>query len=127
MRILFVDDEPRILDGIRRMLHSRRREWSLHFAVSGHEALEQLAALPFDVIVSDMRMPGMDGATLLGIVQQRLPNVFRIVLSGYAEPDDWALALPVAHQLLTKPCDLHTLQAAIDRAGSQGTGDEEIA
>jgi CheY-like chemotaxis protein len=124
MRILFVDDESRILDGIGRMLRTRRREWSLHFALSGDEALKQLAAQPFDVIVSDMRMPHMDGATLLAIVKQRSPQTFRIVLSGYAQPEDLAHARPVAHQLLTKPCDLRTLQAAIELAGSRGTGAE---
>jgi CheY-like chemotaxis protein len=127
MGILFVDDEPRILDGIRRMLHARRREWSMHFAVGGDEALKQLAALPIDVIVSDLRMPGMDGATLLSIVKQRSPNVFRIVLSGYAEPKDLAQARPVAHRLLTKPCDLRTLQAAIELAGSREIGAESSA
>jgi CheY-like chemotaxis protein len=126
MRILFVDDEPRVLDGLRRMLRSRRREWSLHFAMSGDEALEQLAELPFDVIVSDMRMPRMDGATLLGIVQESFPSVIRIVLTGHTEPEGRAHALPVAHQFLTKPCDPFTLQAAIDRARSSGADGKAV-
>ena len=124
MRILFVDDEPRILDGLRRMLRSRRREWSLHFATSGDEALEQLADLPFDVIISDMRMPRMDGATLLGIVRESFPNVIRIVLTGHTEPEERAHAVPVAHQFLTKPCDPSLLQAAIDRARTLGAAGE---
>ena len=60
--ILFVDDDPNILDGLRRMLRSMRKEWDMAFAQSGQEALDLMAEKPFDVIVSDMRMPGMDGA-----------------------------------------------------------------
>ena len=63
-RILFVDDEPRILDGLRRMLHSMYREWEMTFVDSGQAALEEMGEEPFDVIVSDMRMPGMDDADI---------------------------------------------------------------
>jgi CheY-like chemotaxis protein len=119
MRILFVDDEPRVLDGLHRMLRSRRREWDLHFALSGDEALERLAALPFDVIVSDMRMPRMDGAALLTIVRETFPDVIRIVLTGHTELERALQIAPVAHQFLTKPCDPLTLQSAIDHARSR--------
>jgi CheY-like chemotaxis protein len=59
--ILFVDDDPSILNGLRRMMHSFRQDFDLEFAGSGREALEILAKRPTDVIVSDMRMPGMTG------------------------------------------------------------------
>ena len=61
-RVLFVDDEPRILEGLRRMLRSQRHDWEMAFAPGGEAALAMLETLPFDVIVSDMRMPGIDGA-----------------------------------------------------------------
>src|SRR5438477_1546624 len=64
-QILFVDDEERVLEGLRRMLRPMRDEWDMTFATSGAEALEVLARSHPDVIVSDMRMPGMDGAQLL--------------------------------------------------------------
>ena len=64
-RILFVDDEAKVLEGLERMLRPRRREWEMVFATSGAEALRLLEASPFDVIVTDMRMPEMDGAQLL--------------------------------------------------------------
>lgn len=73
IKILFVDDEPRVLDGLRRMLHARRHEWDMTFVTSGEEALKVLASAPYDVIVSDMRMPGMDGSQLLDEVRRRYP------------------------------------------------------
>ena len=114
-RILFVDDEPNILAGLQNLLRKQRREWSMSFAVGGQEALLELAKAPFDVIVSDMRMPGMDGAALLQKVKADYPETARIVLSGYAERDAVMRALPVAHQYLTKPCDGEVLRDVIER------------
>ena len=68
-RILFVDDEPNILQGLQRMLRPMRREWDTHFAGSADEALEIMAGGGFDVVVTDMRMPGKDGAALLEAVR----------------------------------------------------------
>ena len=59
-KILFVDDEPNILSGLRRMLHSNRNEWQMTFVTSGSEALEAIGHGFFDIIVSDLRMPGME-------------------------------------------------------------------
>jgi len=114
-RVLFVDDEPNILQGLQNLLRKHRREWDMVFALGGQEALAELAKSPFDVIVSDMRMPGMDGAALLQRVKAEHPTVARIVLSGYAERDAVMRALPVAHQYLTKPCDAEVLREVIDR------------
>jgi HD-like signal output (HDOD) protein len=115
-RILFVDDEPSILDGLRRLLHKQRHKWEMEFAPGGEEALALLAERAFDVIVTDMRMPTMDGATLLGEVQKRQPAVVRIVLSGHAELEATMRAVPVAHQFLTKPCEREKLENVIERA-----------
>ena len=62
-KILFVDDEPHVLEALRRMLHYTRQEWDMEFVLGGREALARLAVCPCDVVVSDMRMPGMDGAS----------------------------------------------------------------
>ena len=86
--ILFVDDEPNILSGIRRMLRGMRSEWDMNFSTSGKEALEYLVRNHVDVIVSDMRMPEMDGATLLQNVSEKYPHVVRIVLSGQADKEE---------------------------------------
>ena len=77
-RVLFVDDETRVLEGLQRMLRARRHEWEMVFADNGPSALEACDRLPFDVVVSDMRMPGMDGASLLSEVQRRHPDTVRI-------------------------------------------------
>jgi HD-like signal output (HDOD) protein/CheY-like chemotaxis protein len=114
-RILFVDDESKILDGIRRMLHAERKRWDMQFAVGGEDALRACEAGSFDVVISDMRMPGMDGATLLGHIRDRFPSTARIVLSGYAEAALATRAVPVAHRFLTKPCNAAELQATIER------------
>jgi HD-like signal output (HDOD) protein len=113
-RILFVDDEGNILDGIRRMLHGDRKRWDMHFAVGGETALQACEAAPFDVVISDMRMPGMDGATLLGHIRDRFPATARIVLSGYSEAALATRTVPMAHRFLTKPCNASELQSAIE-------------
>src|SRR5215216_3670691 len=103
-RILFVDDEQNLLDGLQNLLRKQRAIWDMHFALGGKAALAELEAAPFHVIVSDMRMPGMDGAELLARVQRDYPSVARIVLSGHAERETVLRALPVTHQFLSKPC-----------------------
>ena len=114
--ILFVDDEPQLLMGLRRMLRDKKRDWSMQFANSGKEALEIMAHKPFDVVVSDMRMPGMSGAELLSIVREEYPNVIRIVLSGYAENEMLLQSVGPSHQYLAKPCNSNILKNTIDRA-----------
>jgi len=115
-RVLFVDDEFHNLDGLRRIMRPMRDEWDMAFASSGELALELMAASPFDVIVSDMRMPGMDGAQLLTHVRELYPQVVRIVLSGHTEIATALRVVPVAHQFLAKPCDAEMLRVAIERA-----------
>ena len=115
-RVLFVDDEPRVLDGLRDLLRRQRREWDMVFALGGEAALREIDAQPFDVVVTDMRMPDIDGAALLGHVQQRHPDTVRIVLSGQTELETALRAVPVAHQYLAKPCDRDELRRAVDRA-----------
>jgi putative nucleotidyltransferase with HDIG domain len=114
--ILFVDDEIHILEGLRTRLHKQRSKWDMLFANSGQEALGVMAANPVDVLVTDMRMPEMDGLTLLKRTQQEFPQVVRIVLSGHAELEAALRAIHVAHQFLCKPCDASIIENVIDRA-----------
>jgi len=114
-RILFVDDESNILDGIRRMLHADRKRWDMQFAVGGEAALQACEAASFDVVISDMRMPGMDGATLLGHIRDLYPSTARLILSGYAEVTLATRAVAVAYRVLSKPCNGPELQATIER------------
>jgi CheY-like chemotaxis protein len=115
VKILFVDDEQRILEGIERTLFSLDDECEAEFALSGDNALELLQQGTFDVIVSDMRMPGMDGAQLLSAVRKRYPQMIRVILSGQSEEEAALRAVPVAHQFLSKPCRVQTLLADLQR------------
>jgi putative nucleotidyltransferase with HDIG domain len=115
-RILFVDDEPNVLEGLRRMLRHQRDHWDITFAHSGDEALAMLAQTPADVIVSDLRMPGMDGIALLHQVRERSPETVRIALSGYSDKLESLRAVSHIHQFLAKPCDAEALCATLERA-----------
>jgi len=114
-KILFVDDEPYVLTGLRRMLRPMRDTCQLSFALSGQEALDMLRAEPFDVIVSDIRMPGIDGTELLNRVRKQYPHIVRIALSGHANEEPLLRTIGVAHQYLSKPCDAGFLQATLSR------------
>lgn len=116
VKILFVDDEANLLQGLKRMLRRQRNEWDMTFVDSGAKALAAFETKPFDVIVSDMRMPEMDGAELLNEVSQRHPGTIRMVLSGFAENEAVMRTVGPSHQYLAKPCDADTLVATINSA-----------
>jgi len=109
-RILFVDDEPMVLKGLQRTLRKMRRDWDMTFAASGREALDVLGKNPMDVIVSDLRMPEMDGGRLLAEVKKQHPNVVRIILSGQLDQEMTLKSVQLAHQSLSKPCDAEVLK-----------------
>ncbi len=115
-RILFVDDEAMVLQGLQRMLRAKRDDWDMQFANGGPEALAALADRPADLVVSDMRMPGMSGAQLLREVSRRYPQTVRFVLSGHSDTELVLQCVGTAHQFLSKPCDAETLKTAITRA-----------
>lgn len=115
-KILFVDDERNILQGLRRMLHGMHDVWDMRFADGGHQALLMLAEDPADVIVSDMRMLGMDGVELLTRVKADYPHMVRIVLSGHADSKTILKTVRLAHQYISKPCGANQLKITIDRA-----------
>jgi DNA-binding NtrC family response regulator len=117
-RILFVDDDPSILLGLQNVLRKDRARWDMVFALGGELGLDEVRKAPFDVVISDMRMPGIDGATLLNLIKEQQPATVRIMLSGYADDDALERALPALHHLLRKPCDTATLRGAIERAVS---------
>lgn len=114
-RILFVDDEPNILQALQRMLRSMDQEWDMEFAPSGQQAFSRLGESHFDVIVSDVRMPGMDGVTLLRKVREHSPHMVRLLLSGQADKNKSIHSVGVAHQFLAKPCDAETLKTCVRR------------
>ena len=115
-RILFVDDDHGVLRSLQTVMRKHRDRWDTVFVASGELALAALAEGPFDVVVSDLRMPGMGGQALLQRVKDDYPSTARIVLSGEAHSSAFERALEVAHQVLEKPCAPAVLRAAIEQA-----------
>ena len=114
-RILFVDDEPMILKLFEIMFERLRSEWEMDFANSGFTAVQLMSKAPYDVIVSDMRMPRMNGAELLTEVMRRYPKTARIILSGFADQEMIMKCVGVTHQYLAKPCGIEILRSTLAR------------
>jgi HD-like signal output (HDOD) protein len=114
-RVLFVDDDVPLLDGLRVRLHALRSRWEMVFVESAQRAIVEMEHRPCDVVVTDMRMPAMDGAQLLEVVSERWPATIRVVLSGYSEMQQTARLLPIAHQYVSKPCEAHEIENVVER------------
>ncbi len=115
-KILFVDDEPNILDGLKRLLHGLQGEWDLTFAGSVDEALQRTAETDFDVIATDITMPGKDGFELLRILRNtgKTKDVPIIILTGLNQKEIRVRALDHgATDLLNKPVDREDLLARL--------------
>lgn len=115
IKLLFVDDEQRLLDGLRRHLHPYRNEWESKFVDSGPAALELLATYPADIVVSDMRMPGMNGGELLQRILDNYPHIVRIMLSGQTDESELLRNIGPIHFYLHKPCEINHLLSSIKR------------
>jgi len=115
-RLLFVDDEPHVLEGLRRMMRRVRDQWDVRTAVSGQEALAIMAEWPADVVVSDMRMPHMNGVELLNRIAAEYPEAVRLILSGHTDREVIMQSAIVAHQFLAKPCNAETMVSTLHRA-----------
>lgn len=115
-RILFVDDEPNILSSMKRMLRGLRKTVTMDFVESGRDALAAMAAAPYDVVISDMRMPGMDGAELLTSIRDTWPHTIRVMLTGQADSDSLLRTVNVVHKFLMKPCEQDEIKACLERA-----------
>jgi HD-like signal output (HDOD) protein len=115
-RILFVDDEANILDGLRRMLRGQRNEWDMVFVSCAADALARMAEAPIDVIVTDVQMPGMNGVELLERIVTQYPGVARIILTSHTDEAKATRVVKLVHQFLSKPTDAETLKLAVTRA-----------
>jgi HD-like signal output (HDOD) protein len=113
--ILFVDDDRELLDSLRARLYKHRHDWNMKFAESGDEAIAAFEQQHIDLIVSDVRMPGMDGGELLSVVKQRWPTAVRIIVSGHSDPAQAVRLTSLAHQYVAKPCDGVQLENIIER------------
>lgn len=116
-RVIFVDDDENIGQAMRRMLRPMRNEWEMTFCTSGEEALQVMEETGgFDLIVSDMHMPGMHGHELLSIVMEKYPQTIRFSLSGSPGANTMIKTAAIVHQFLVKPCDPHHMLGLIMRA-----------
>ena len=114
--IIFVDDEINILEGLRRSLKGKIGEWQMDFAMGGEEALKLMNAHPYDLIVTDMKMPGMSGEELLGKVAELHPNTVRIVLTGHYKRSSVFRLVESDHFYLSKPCPQDLFINTIEQA-----------
>ncbi|MDN3237956.1 HD domain-containing phosphohydrolase [Pseudomonas sp. WAC2] len=114
--LLLVDDEPNILSSLRRVL--RNEPYQVLTASGGEEALALLERQPIDLVLSDARMPNMDGATLLSHVQQRWPTCLRILLTGYADITTTVRAINEGqiYRYISKPWDDDELRMVLRQA-----------
>ena len=119
-RIIFVDDETSILSGLTRMLRSMRQEWETLCFDSAVEVLAALSAHGADVVVSDMRMPGMTGLHLFRQMRKSCPGVVRIALSGQMSRDKVLQSIGLVHQYLAKPSDAETVKATLSHVFALG-------
>jgi HD-like signal output (HDOD) protein len=115
-RILFADDEANVLQGLRSVLRPQRHEWEMVFATGGPAALDEIKKTAFDVVVTDMRMPIVDGAEVLRQTKELQPKAVRLVLSGQTDAETALKTVFTAHQFLAKPCDIEKLRSVVTRA-----------
>jgi HD-like signal output (HDOD) protein len=116
--ILFVDDEETMCEMYSGFSHVLEEHYTVVTAKSGEEGAKLLRSRKFDVIVTDLTMPGMDGLRFLGHVVQNQPDCARIIISGYADRLKVARCLFVGHRYFNKPCDVPELAELLIRLAS---------
>jgi len=117
-RILFVEDNEVLLQLYGIMLSGEASQWETTTAADAEIALELLRQSTFDVVASDMQMPGMSGIELLGEVRKLHPQTSRIIISGSSDQAEAADSLNCTHLFIPKPFDVKTLRATLARIGS---------
>jgi len=108
-KIIFVDDDPMLLASTRRQLRRKLEGCEMLFFERATEALESMEHSPADIVLSDLRMPSMDGAEFLSIVLLRYPDTIRLAWTGQSEIERLNRVASVAHQVFSKPCPTETL------------------
>ncbi len=114
LSLLFVDDDENLIAGLIRLLVIERSDISFDTATSGEEALKLLESKKYEVIVTDHKMPGINGLTLLSIVREKYPDMKRVMLSAQVHENVFKEAESLADKYIPKPCDFETLIAAIE-------------
>jgi two-component system, NtrC family, response regulator AtoC len=126
LRLLVVEDDPRLLDIL--TSHLDRMGYAVRGARGGGQALQLLAEAPVDVILSDVRMPGMDGRTLLQVVRERYPDVKLVLMTAFGTVDDAVEAMKEgAYSYLTKPFKIEVVAAVLRNAAREAALGREVA
>src|SRR5688572_11732434 len=115
VNILFVDDDLLIQAAHKRLFRRFSNQWRMKFVTNAADALACLADEPYHVVVTDIRMPDMDGPELLDQVRDLHPSVIRIILSGQTSQASALRTIGPAHQYLAKPCDPNRLYQIVQR------------
>lgn len=115
-RIIFVDSDRAVLDGLEQILRPLKEEWEMEFVQDPNEVLARMAERPFDAIVTELRLQGMNGLDLLGQVWKEYPSTIRLVLSDESDMDTAVKTAAAAHQYLNKPNDSISLRTTLQRA-----------
>ncbi len=102
-KLMFIDDEKSLLNAMARMLRPLEDQWKFIYVERAVEALELLAVMDIDVVISDLCMPVMDGHEFLHIVQERYPQVTRVLMTGRSEYEIYRDGMTVAKYFLWKP------------------------
>jgi HD-like signal output (HDOD) protein/ActR/RegA family two-component response regulator len=113
--IIFVDDDQDLLESVRTRLYKYRHDWTMRFFSDAAQAIAAFESHPIDLIVSDIRMPGMDGGQLFTYLKKRHPSTIRIILSGYADAAQALRLTLLAHQYVAKPCSSGEIENTIER------------
>lgn len=115
-KLLFVDDDERDLQLLKRLVGSSDQDWETQFCSSAAEGLTELESKPYDVVVSDWGMPEMDGGTFLNEVKERHPKVARLVMADATDQGLTMDSAGVVHQYVPKPVEIDVLSSALERA-----------
>jgi DNA-binding NtrC family response regulator len=113
--ILVVDDDTNLLDGLKRSMHEKHIQWKQKYVSSAKDAISLLASEKIDLIITDYKMPGIDGLELLSIVKEKYPDIKRILLTGQSEAEVFESSKEIAHAYLSKPCPVTKIINAIDK------------
>ena len=117
-RILFVEEDPVLLQIYLRVLDDQSGVWETFAATNGWQALDLVERYEFDVVVSDVRLPGLSGLEVMEGVRKHSPRASRIVLSDISDQEEVARCLNSVHQFLAKPFEVPALKATLARVGS---------
>jgi HD-like signal output (HDOD) protein len=114
MRILFVDDDPAIIEMLKKMVSKFEQDWSVQYALGGFAAVALLDSENYDVVVTDLNMPEINGVKILRFIQKKYPSVIRIVFSSSLTRDSVREVAAYTHRFIAKPCGVVKLGQAIE-------------